>query len=83
MMEVEMGIGRKEESKDTWLLICSFIVACRGKGLKINTVKNKVMAGGEEELEYEFCIDKIYLKHILEFKYLRYVLDESGTDEAV
>ena len=56
---------------------------CRIRGLKVNAGKSKVMVlGGEEELECEVCIDGIRLEHVYEFKYLRCVLDESGTDEA-
>ena len=41
-----------------------------------------IMLCGEEGSECEVCIDGIHLEHALEFKYLRCVLDESGTDEA-
>ena len=41
-----------------------------------------MVLNGEEVLECEVYIDKIYLKHALEFKYQGCVLDESGTDEA-
>ena len=37
---------------------------------------------GEEGLECEVCVDVMRLEHVLEFKYLGCVLDESGTDEA-
>ena len=37
---------------------------------------------GGKMLEYEVCVDQICLKHVSEFKYLGFVLDESGTDEA-
>ena len=40
------------------------------------------MLGWEEGLECEVCINLIHLEHILEFKYLGCVLDDSGTDEA-
>ena len=33
-------------------------------------------------MECEVCVDRIYLEHVSEFKYLRCVLDESGTEEA-
>ena len=39
------------------------------------------MLDGEEGLEYEVCVDGIHLEHVLEFKYLECVLDESGSDE--
>ena len=41
-----------------------------------------MVLGGEEELECEVCVDVIHLEHVLEFKYLGCVLDETGTDEA-
>ena len=41
----------------------------------------KVMVlNGEEVLECEVYIDGIYLEHVSEFKCLRCVLDESGTN---
>ena len=46
-------------------------------------VKSKVMVlNGDEGLECEFHVDGIHLKHVSEFKYLKYILDESGTDRA-
>ena len=41
-----------------------------------------MVLNGEEGLECEVHVDGIHLEHILEFKYLEYVLDESGTDVA-
>ena len=41
------------------------------------------MLGGEERLECEVCVEGIRLKNFSEFKYWGFVLDESGTDEAV
>ena len=38
---------------------------------------------GEEVLECEVCVDRTRLEHVSEFKYLRCVQDESGTDQAV
>ena len=56
---------------------------CRRRGLKVNAGKSKViLLGGEEGLECEVCVDGLYLEHVSEFKYLRCVLDESGTDKA-
>ena len=54
---------------------------CRRKSLKVKGGKSKVMLDGEEGLEYEVCVDGIHLEHVLEFKYLECVLDESGSDE--
>ena len=36
----------------------------------------------EEGLDFEVSVDEVQLEHVSEFKYLRGVLDESGTDEA-
>ena len=34
----------------------------------------------QKGLDYEVHVDGIRLEHVSEFKYLRYVLDKSGTD---
>ena len=61
----------------------SFVEVYRRRGLKFNAGKSKGMVlGGEEGLECEVCVDGIRLEHFSEFKYLRCVLDEAGTDEA-
>ena len=41
-----------------------------------------MVLNGEEGLECEVHVDGIRLEYILEFKYLGYVLDESGTEVA-
>ena len=57
-----------------------FIDACKRRGLKVNAGKNKVMVlNGVERLDR---VDRMQLEHVLEFKYLGSVLDESGTEEA-
>ena len=48
------------------------------KDVKVDSDKWKV-----EGLEHKICIDSMQLEHVSEFTYLGYVLDESGTDEAV
>ena len=61
-----------------------FAAECTRRCLKIIAGKSKVMVlGGKERLGCEVCIDEKHLEHVSEFKYLRCVLDESGTDEAV
>ena len=61
-----------------------FAEMCRRRGLKVIAGKSKVMLlNGEEGLECEIHIGGIRLEHVLEFKYLGCVLDESGTDGAV
>ena len=60
-----------------------FAEVCRKRGLKVNASKSKVMLlNGEEGLECEVHVDRIHLEHVSEFKYLGFVLDESGTDVA-
>ena len=56
-----------------------FAEVCMRRGLKVNAGKSKVMVLGGE---CEVCVDAICLEDVLEFKYLGFVLDESGTDEA-
>ena len=59
-----------------------FVKVCRRRCLQVNAGKNMLMVfGGEEGLDCKVCVDGIRLKHVSEFKYLRWVLDESGTDE--
>ena len=41
------------------------------------------MVRWEEGLDREACGDGIRLEHVLKFRYLGCVLDESGTDEEV
>ena len=40
-----------------------------------------MVLGVDEGLEWEVCVDGIRLEHVLEFKYLGSVLDESSADE--
>ena len=56
------------------------MLRCVGKEDKVSEGKSMVMIlNGEEGLECEVHVDRICLEHVLEFKYLRSVLDESGT----
>ena len=72
-----------DSGEDLRAMVGRFVEVCRRRGLKINAGKSKVMVlGGEEGLECEVCVDEMRLEHSSEFKYLGYVLDESGTDEA-
>ena len=49
--------------------------------MKVHADKKKVMVlNGEEGLECEVCMDRVLLEEMAEFKYLRCVLNESGTD---
>ena len=70
--------GKSEE--DLRGMIGSFVKVCRRRGLKVKACKSKVIVLGREEgLKCEVCKDGIQLKHVLEFKYLGYVLDKSST----
>ena len=72
-----------ESEEDLRVMVARFDEVCRRRGLKVNAGKSKVMVlNGEERLECEFLVDGIRLEHVVEFKYLGSVLDESGTDGA-
>ena len=71
-----------ELKEDLKAMVGDFAEVCRRRGLKVNAGKRKVMLlVWEEGLGCEVCVDGIHLEHVLEFKYLGFVLDESGTDE--
>ena len=40
------------------------------------------MLGGKERMEYENHVDGALLEQVSKFKYLEFILDESGTDVA-
>ena len=72
-----------EPEEDLRVMVGQFAEVCRRRELKVNVGKSKVMVlSGEEGLECEVPVDGIRLEHVSEFKYLGYVLDESGTDGA-
>ena len=58
-----------------------FAEVCR-RGLKFNASESKMVLNGEERLECEVHVDGVRLEHASEFKYLKCVLVESGTDGA-
>ena len=50
--------------------------------MKVNGGINRMMVlGGKEGLEYEVCVNLMRFEHLLEYKYFRYVLNESGINE--
>ena len=60
-----------ESEEDLRMMVRCFVEVCRRRGLKVNAVKSKVMVlNGEMGLECEVCVDRIFLEHISEFKYL-------------
>ena len=72
-----------ESEENLRAMVERFAEVYKRRSLKVNIGKSKVMVlGGEEGLECEVCEDGIRLEHVLVFKYLKCVLDESGTDEA-
>ena len=53
------------------------------RALKVNVGKSRVMIlNGQEGLESEVHVDGTHLDHVSEFRYLRCVLEKSGTDGA-
>ena len=71
-----------ELEEDLRAMVGCFDEVCRRRCLKVNAGKSKLMELGGEGLEYEVCVDWIFLENVSEFKYLGCVLDKSGTDEA-
>ena len=72
-----------ELEEDLREMVGQFVEVCRRRGLKANEGKSKVMVmNGEKELKCEVQGDRVCLDHILEFKYLGYILNEAGTDGA-
>src|SRR5678815_4489350 len=52
------------------------------RGLKVNVDKSKVMVVSEDSPRCEVMLDGEQLEQVSEFKYLGYMLDEKGTDDA-
>ena len=72
-----------ELEEDLREIVGRFAGVCTRRGVKVNTGNNKVMVlNVEEGLVCEVPVDETRLEHVYEFKYLRCVLDESGTDGA-
>ena len=74
-------VGESEE--DLRGMVGRFAEVCRRREMKVNAAKSRVKVMNEEDgLECEVHVDRIRLEYVSEFKYLGYVLDESGTDGA-
>ena len=72
-----------ELERDLRVMVGRFAEMCRRRGLKVSAGKSKVMLlNGEKGLKCEVHVDGFRLEHDLEFKYLGYVLDESGRSGA-
>ena len=65
-----------ESEEDLRAMVGGFSEVCTKRG------KEVMVQNGEEGLECEVHVDGIRLEHVLEFKYLECVLDESFTDAA-
>ena len=66
------------------VMVGHFVEVCRRRGLKVNADKRNVMVlGGKEGLGCEIYVYGAQLEEVSEFKYLGYILDESGTDDVI
>src|SRR5678816_3326092 len=72
--------GESEESLRR--LVERFGRVCKRRGLKVNVDKSKVMVVSEDSPQCEVILDGEQLEQVSKFKYLGYVLDEKGTDDA-
>src|SRR5678816_3376513 len=72
--------GESEESLRG--LVESFGRVCKRKGLKVNVDKSKVMVVSEDRPQCEVMLDGEQLEKVSEFKYLVYMLNEKGADDA-
>ena len=65
------------------MMMGRFVKVCRRGVLRVNVDKSKVMALDEENGSVcEVLVDRTRLEYLSEFKYLDYVLDALGTDDA-
>ena len=70
-----------ESEEDLGAMMGRFVEVCRRRGLKVNPGKRKVMVlCGKEGLDCKVWADGIRLEHVSEFKYLVFILNESGTE---
>ena len=72
--------GESEESLSR--LVEGFGRVCKRRGLKVNVDKSKVMVVSRENVQCRIMLDDEQLEQVSEFKYLGYVLDDRGTDDA-
>jgi hypothetical protein len=72
--------GESEESLRK--LVESFDRICKRRGLTVNVDKSKVMVMNEENTQCRVAVDDLQLEQVSEFKYLGYMIEEKGTDEA-
>src|SRR5678815_5066489 len=72
--------GESEESFRG--LVERFGRVCKWRGLKVNVDKSKVMVVSEDSPRCDVMLEGEQLKQVSEFKYLGYMLDDNGTDDA-
>ena len=72
--------GESEESLRR--LVEGFGRVCKRRGLKVNGEKSKVMVVSRENVQCRIMLDGEILEQVSEFKYLGYVMNEKGTDDA-
>ena len=66
------------------MMVVRFVEMCRRRGLEVKANKSEVLVlGGEKGFKREIRVGRSRLEQVLEFKYLRCVMGESGTDVAV
>ena len=63
-------------------LVERFGRVCKRRGLTVNTDKSKVMVMSDEHMQCQIMLDGEQLEQVSEFKYLGYMLDDKGTDDA-
>ena len=63
-------------------LVERFGRVCKRRGLTVNTDKSKVMVMIDEHTQCQIMLDGEELEQVSEFKYLGYMLDDKGTDDA-
>src|SRR5678815_1343878 len=63
-------------------LIERFGRVCKRRGLKVNINKSKVMVVSVDSPRCEVILDGEQLEQVSNVKYLEYMLDEKGTDDA-
>src|SRR5678816_196775 len=72
--------GESEESLRR--LVERFDIVCKRSGLKVNVNKSKIMVVSEDSPWCEVMLDGEQLEKVSHFKYLGYMLDEKGMDDA-
>ena len=72
--------GESEESLSR--LVEGFGRVCKKRGLKVNVDKSKVLVVNGVNTQCQILLDGEHLEQVSEFKYLGYMLNKKGTDDA-